>query len=57
MVEHVRTFKVKIYLDTNKRTKEKVFDLADYLNLDSMLDNIELVLNSIREEGILEGIG
>lgn len=46
-MEYVREVKITVYIDTNKDTTEKVFDLTDN---DSFID----VLEFLRDNGILD---
>lgn len=53
-MEKLKEFKIIFYIDSNKRTKRRIFDLDDYSNIETMLEDVELLIKDINEEGVLE---
>lgn len=53
-MEHLRKFKVTFYLDTNKRTSQKTFDLDDYEELQDLINDVQELLTCIENEEVLE---
>ena len=58
-MESLREFKVTFYMDSNKRTARKTFDLYDYYkygDLDEMLNDIKEFVNRLIDERIVDGM-
>ena len=52
-MEMLREFKVTFYMDTNKNTRQKKFDLDDYESISDLLEAVsEFVKELQNEEGL-----